>query len=483
MHNPADNRDRIRLRLEQARLAKPAPQPAPQAPNPVPCINELAATGKTLWFGLLSYLAFVGVTLLGVTDADFFLVERKTQLPLINVSIPTLQFFTFAPLLGAVLYIYLHLHLLKLWEAVAFRRHAPEKLGRRPLSDHLSPWLVNDLALSLRADDALHRRPLNTWANAASILLVFIAPLLILGFFWWRSMPVHSGWLTIAASGLPLMASLYVGGVSWFRLRRLANPRHRLRRSQSRALQATWALALIAVSAIGWFRTVEPFGTYYDPIQRAIYAFREREAKGKPDVLARLKDKHSALIKAAWWNDPERFWGDNPMMLASANLTNVVFVETPPGWQDYLAARITYRFKWCQQTGIPFGICGSAPSDEAQVATNLPALRQDWCAENFVDSQSNPDACIAYFIHREEAFRKDWEAERKAALESLPARNLTGFDFRNANLSGAQLQKANLANSQLKGADMTRAHLSGATMSSADVRGSNLSYSDLVFCT
>ena len=471
MRHPADNRDRIRLRLEQARLAKPAPQTAPQAPNPVPRINELASTGKTLWFGLLSYLAFVGVTLLGVTDADFFLVERKTQLPLINVSIPTLQFFTFAPLLGAVLYIYLHLHLLKLWEAVAFRRHAPEKLGRRPLSDHLSPWLVNDLALSLRADDALHRRPLNTWANAASILLVFIAPLVILAYFWWRSMPVHSGWLTIIASGLPLMASIYVGGVSWFRLRRLANPHRRLRRKQSQALQTLWALSLILVSAIGWFRTVEPFGTYADPIYAQWLDARDQGAN---------LDAKGDQIRG----DIRLFWDDTPFTLASADLANVAFVEKPNGWQEYQAARSTYRFKWCDQRNIPFGVCGPVPSTDTATPENQLALREDWCAKNLVNPQPGKDGCGAYFAEFEDQFRNDWRSDRDAALGALRERILTDWDMRGADLSGARLEGADLSQAllsgavllaaRLEGADLIEARLEGAILWEAQLEGANL---------
>ena len=35
-------------------------------------INELSKTARATWLSLLGYLAFVGVTLLGVEDADFF---------------------------------------------------------------------------------------------------------------------------------------------------------------------------------------------------------------------------------------------------------------------------------------------------------------------------------------------------------------------------------------------------------------------------
>ena len=82
-------------------------------------INQVSAMARTSWITLLAYLAFICVTLLGVEDADFFLPSRQTRLPLIDVSIPTTSCFVFAPILAAALYVYLHIILLKLWDAFA----------------------------------------------------------------------------------------------------------------------------------------------------------------------------------------------------------------------------------------------------------------------------------------------------------------------------------------------------------------------------
>ena len=86
----------------------------PKTERQIARINEISALARTSWIGLLAYLAFVFVTLLGVQDADFFVPSRQTQLPLVNVSIPTASFFYFAPILASALFIYLHLFLLKL---------------------------------------------------------------------------------------------------------------------------------------------------------------------------------------------------------------------------------------------------------------------------------------------------------------------------------------------------------------------------------
>ena len=68
-------------------------------------VNQISAMARTSWLALLGHLAFIGVTLLAVEDADFFVEARQTKLPLVGVAIPTFSFFVFAPLPAAALYI------------------------------------------------------------------------------------------------------------------------------------------------------------------------------------------------------------------------------------------------------------------------------------------------------------------------------------------------------------------------------------------
>ena len=115
-------------------------------------INELSQLARTAWFSLLGYLVFVGITLLGVEDADFFVPSRQTHLPLVNVAIPTASFFWTAPILGAALYTYLHLFLIKLWDA-----HAEARTSDADPTHH---WLVNDFVLIRQRDPTARARPL-----------------------------------------------------------------------------------------------------------------------------------------------------------------------------------------------------------------------------------------------------------------------------------------------------------------------------------
>ena len=54
-------------------------------------IRALTSSARATWFAYLGTIAFVGVTLLDVEDADFFSADTGTQLPLIGVEVPILS--------------------------------------------------------------------------------------------------------------------------------------------------------------------------------------------------------------------------------------------------------------------------------------------------------------------------------------------------------------------------------------------------------
>ncbi|HUV31994.1 MAG TPA: pentapeptide repeat-containing protein, partial [Devosiaceae bacterium] len=59
-------------------------------------IGELSKNARSIWFGLLGLITFVGVTLMGHRDADFFAVGADTKLPLIGIEVPVTYFFATA---------------------------------------------------------------------------------------------------------------------------------------------------------------------------------------------------------------------------------------------------------------------------------------------------------------------------------------------------------------------------------------------------
>ena len=207
----------------------PASRPRPET-EALQRIDTLTRTARANWLGLLAYLAYVGVTLMGVEDADFFIPERQTDLPLIGVAVPTVLFFYVAPVLGAMLYVHLHLYLLKLWTALA---EVPAQAGTAPLAERITPWVISDMALVFRPG-AAPPFALRYLTAAVGLLFIFAAGPVVLGFFFWRSAPKHDPWLTVLACGVPLVLVLFVGTVS---LRRMLLA---MRRGRRAATQTRW---------------------------------------------------------------------------------------------------------------------------------------------------------------------------------------------------------------------------------------------------
>ena len=168
-------------------------------------IRALTSSARATWFAYLGTIAFVGVTLLDVEDADFFSADTGTQLPLIGVEVPILSFFLAGSILMTVIFCYLHVFLEKLWAELADGSPRADGL---PLARAIQPWLVSDTALHLRAylrgeaTPPIASSPLGTLGVAVSAILAWVGGPAMLYGFWYRSQPAHIWWLTtiIAAS-------------------------------------------------------------------------------------------------------------------------------------------------------------------------------------------------------------------------------------------------------------------------------------------
>ncbi|MCO4824050.1 MAG: pentapeptide repeat-containing protein [Amylibacter sp.] len=392
-------------------------------------INELSRTARATWLSLLGYLAFVGVTLLGVEDVDFFDPSRQTDLPLIGVAIPTASFFIFAPVLGAALYIYLHLYLLKLWDELAT---VPYEHKASPISDHITPWLINDLGLSLRKDDALRKRPLERLAKWVTITLVFLAGPATLTGFWVRSFPALNEWLSLFNAFL-LYLTICSGWMSWRYLSGLikGSDLDILQSSKLRALRF-YAPLLIILGAITWLATEGDFD-------------------------------HYAGVKIT---------GLKPF--ARANLSGTHLSERPKDWRDINTAQRRFRATWCRRQNIPLDTCGQIYGIETIAPSNLLPLRTNWCETKFLDEE-----CTLYFTKLDERFLVEWADERQSLMIGAKTASLQRRDLRNANLSDAFLVQADLSDARLQKASLVSAHLEGADLSEAKLDDASLWFAHL----
>ncbi|MFQ8429907.1 pentapeptide repeat-containing protein [Amaricoccus sp. W119] len=411
-------------------------------------INELSQLARTAWFTLMGYLVFVGITLLGVRDADFFVPSRQTDLPLVNVAIPTASFFWTAPVLGAALYIYLHLFLIKLWDA-----HGEARTEDADATHH---WLVNDFALIRRGDPITRARPLwwlNDWVTR---LLVWAAGPFVLAFAWWRSMPAHEEWLTLVI-GACLWLSLVVGFTSWWHAENTLGATSPL--GWSRFLRGeTAVLAGALLALMSWARTEEGIflartnlnGVTLPP--RFDLAGRDLRRASAAGVSLVGADLHGARLQGT--------------DLSGAHMEDVNLQQAKMDWANLGGTQMDGASLWRAQ------MTGANLSASRMKNADLRDARLDDANLNGAQLES-ADLTGA---HIEQAnLRGARMAGARLWRTSLQDADLREVDFERADLWNSQMQGAVLWWARFRDAHLRDVRLEGSDLSAVDFRGTRFS--------
>lgn len=380
--------------------------------------EQVTKHARSSWLGLIGFLAFAGVTLLGVEDKDFFAYGVETELPLIGVSIPTSSFFWIAPILATALYVHLHLYLLKLWKIVF---SLPERIDGEPLGTRLWPWLVTDWALARRGNQEAHL-PLRTIQWLLTVGLVWLAgPLVLLG-FWWRSMVKHD-WLLTSALGVLLVLGLYVGRAGWvFARKRPARVKETGTDLKRAAVFVLMALPVLWISV-------------------------ERTTLGTLPKLVRVERAVGPEDVALW----RRVARALKISLAKADLTDAQLSVKPADWLDRKFARLDFLKRYRERQGL-------------QAGTELEGEEQ----KRFE----------AEWRERREEYLSHVKAPVLKGADLRGAR-FAGAFLAGADLSDANLERADLTEAHLEGADLDRAHLEGANLDRAFLKGTDLTEAHL----
>ncbi|WP_375229875.1 pentapeptide repeat-containing protein [Roseobacter sp. S98] len=179
-------------------------------------INELSLHLRSIWIGLLLALVFVGITLMGHRDADFFAFGAATTLPVVSVDVNPAAFFLAAPVLITAIYVYLHIFLMPLWDHIG--EAAPDDgTGTLPLSDRVAPTIFALAAIwyrgRTRADGSMAPSVLGASIVGIALALGWAFGLFVLLVVWIRGMPLHDFTMTLVAA-VCLWAASVVGLLS-----------------------------------------------------------------------------------------------------------------------------------------------------------------------------------------------------------------------------------------------------------------------------
>ena len=369
---------------------------------------------------------------MSIEHIDFYGVDRATTLPLVNVEVPTRAFFIAAPLLIAAIYIYFHLYLLRLWDALST---APARIDKRPLGDVIAPWLITDAALHMRTNRREEYNPptthrlLETTAMSLNFAIAWAFGVIVIGLLWWLSMPARSFGLTLS-SALSLFAMLFTGTTSFAMLRRRMTSSDI--RNRGNVLRGIPGLAVFLVLSV--------------PLVLISYIRTEGEFTRLTEVfptLAPQEDRLAALDTHLFALAPT----GRILTLAHLNLTGEQLIQRPQGWLPYAEAQKDYFATWCKREAAP---CKHADLSETQ----------------------------------ERAFTDEWTIRRSAARVDLqtPYWNNVGAekpDLRDAIMPGAFLSGSHLVGAQMQGADLSLAQMEGADLREAQMQWADLSFAQM----
>lgn len=495
-------------RTPRKREGTTRPQQAAKAPaDPkftIEHIGERSQHARTNWFGLLALLAFVGVTLLGHEDADFFALGVETDLPLVGFAVPTRAFFSAAAAFTMALYIYLHLYLVELWHELG---GIEQEEDASPLSRRVYPWLLTQSALwyrnRRRGDGSSDQRVFGWLTAAISLLFGWGFGLMILAILWWRSMAAHDEWLTLVI-GVFLAASLGVGVTTLLtaeKMMRGVAPEDAARATTFTRL-ALWAMAAF-IATLSWLRAEGGFENYAPWIERQEAAIRAfwAEPGGADDAPAtRLAAGLPTTREIEGWlgvfrldgkeRDDPPFWLDW-LRLYPADLREAMLTPRPADWQEYDLWLQEQTDAWLERRKV----------EGAEIpAADLPAFRAE-TKRRWAQRMANIAAPDLKFADLRRAnLRKAFLSSADLRGANLDGANLFGArlqgarlgcwdveeteedactNLRRAVLTGAQMQGADLGGAQLQGADLRRAAMQGADLSGVNMPGADLTGADL----
>lgn len=378
-------------------------------------IEKISQNTRATWLALLALLVFVGVTLLGHKDSDFFASGAETQLPLVNISVPTTSFFIAAPVFASSLYIYLHIYLGRLWTALA---KAPARIDDDPLEEHIYPSIEGTSALILRRLlRASEDSPVGERGRASLFISIFVtwafSPL-ILAFAWWRSWPYHDEWLTLwigfwlwlaIITAIESARFLYsvmrgigrtVGGLRFVRL----------------AIQSSLSIILVAmIAVVGWAKTEGGLESYDFPI--------------------RITHERVGSI----------------ISLQAADLSNSDISKRPQNWKSFPI--------WFREF-----------EDSFRQINGLKGKLNEW----------NNEHQVSFF---KEAKSRWQDVISSIGAPNLQGADLRFANLSGAFLVGVDLSNAQISESKLDGAVLDGANLKGARVNGSSFRRTSLAGADL----
>lgn len=337
-----------------------------------------------------------------------------------------------------LLYIYLHLHLQRLWERLA---DLPAVFpDGRSLGKRAYPWLLTGLVYSYNPYLKDRRPPLSRLQTTVSIWIAWWLVPLTIAMFWLRYLRPHD-WLGTALHGAVLFGAI-AAGVLLFRLavatlrgrRKKAAPRKNMLMQRATYLRGLWIALLGATIYLVSLGAIEGVPPEYEVGEREVSLIHADVTAGDlrrwvPQLLQLLGNK------------------------SFADLREVDVSTRLPNWKGQEEDEINL---------VKRGRLRGAQLRFAD-ATRAFLVGADLSRANLQGSylfQANLRRADLSWADLKESFA--FEADLQGA--NLQNADLRGVDFSGANLGSANLKGARLDGANLENSNLNKTNLSGTSL-------------------
>lgn len=406
-------------------------------------ITALTNAARKVFFVMLLAIAYTWLTIASTSDIDLLTNASTTPLPIILTELPILGFYWTAPLLLIGFYIYLHLHLQRLWEDLAaLPAYFPDG---RPVDEHVSPWLLISLIRTHSARLQDHKPPLARLQSVIAVVLAWQITPLTLGAIWLRFLPRHDAF----GSGFHVLCLIFVAvsGLAIYRLGRTTLAPGGARRPWYRSLSYLGTLVLALALTLTSYGIISSPGEY--SILQLPRADRLLQALGYyPHADFSNRDVSQRPEATIDMDSLDQVRGVN---LENADLHHLEAVNA-------FLARADLRNSNLQRANLELADLRGAQLQESRLQ-KASLLQTDLRNSNLADTDLREAALILANL-----------ANAKLNRADLRGAFLNQADLRNADLSQSDLRGAYLNQTDLRNADLTLARLADANLYDADLR-------------
>lgn len=461
------------------------PQDAP-AFDALEHAREISQHARTMFLATVGACIYCWLTIATTSDASLLTRTGETALPIIQTEVPLAGFYLVAPLLLFGLFLYLHLYLQRLWEALA-RLPATFPDGAR-LNEKCFPWLLLGLA-SMQGQKASRSNPSYSRSQFAASLVA--AWMLVPGtvfLFWVRYLPLHDmnaslfhGALFGLSTALAVVFFSNARATLRGRLRATGSPRHRL------PVSGTCAAVLLGGASMGVLYAVCDGAINGAPVEHndGVVGLRRHV----PEVMSGLgfrpfldvEAQEISRRPATWTTDahpeqrPAQFDAVRGALLSGASLRHArargAFLVSAD------LRRSDLRYADLRQADLSEADLFHAQLPRACIS-GARLWRASLSGANLEEvNQGCPGVETGEALVTDLSFADlSWARVREGLLDraSLQGTSLVGADFRDVSLTNADLSTAQ-AGCGLRGGARRCSDFSGARLNGSDMQGGRFS--------